>query len=155
MSTFRPCIRPLVITRGSDQLAVSTKYEDRNDIGVVRNYGAMLVELCSVIPDGVVAFFTSYSYMEQLVSEWDATGVLRDLTKAKLVFIETKDVVETTLALDNYRRACDSGRGAVFLSVARGKVCIFLSANNIYRLQSTFNNCHSHSSSNFSFDVTF
>jgi len=103
-------------------LAVSTRYEDRNDIGVVRNYGSMLVRLCNVIPDGVVAFFTSYSYMEQLVSEWDATGVLQDLTKAKLVFIETKDVVETTLALDNYRRACDSGRGAVFLSVARGKV---------------------------------
>eukprot|EP00934_Nitzschia_sp_Nitz4_P005055 Nitzschia sp. Nitz4//scaffold55_size114948//63607//66252//NITZ4_003904-RA/size114948-snap-gene-0.175-mRNA-1//1//CDS//3329554539//5045//frame0 len=122
MSTFRPCIRPLVITRGSDQLAVSTRFEDRNDLGVVRNYGAMLVELCSVIPDGVVAFFTSYTYMESLISEWDAIGILRDLTKAKLVFIETKDVVETTLALDNYRRACDSGRGAVFLSVARGKV---------------------------------
>jgi DNA excision repair protein ERCC-2 len=41
----------------------------------------------------------------------------------KLVFIETVDVVETTLALDNFRRACDCGRGAVFLSVARGKVC--------------------------------
>jgi hypothetical protein len=40
----------------------------------------------------------------------------------KLVFIETQDVVETTLALDNYRRACDCGRGAVFFSVARGKV---------------------------------
>ena len=133
MSTFRPCIRPLVITRGSDQLAVSTKYEDRNDIGVVRNYGSMLVDLCSVIPDGVVAFFTSYSYMEQLVSEWDATGVLRDLTKAKLVFIETKDVVETTLALDNYRRACDSGRGAVFLSVARGKVGIASIMSKFYR----------------------
>jgi DNA excision repair protein ERCC-2 len=122
MSTFRPCIRPLVITRGSDQLPVSTKFEDRNDLGVVRNYGAMLVELCSVIPDGVVAFFTSYRYMESLISEWDAIGILRELTKAKLVFIETKDVVETTLALDNYRRACDCGRGAVFLSVARGKV---------------------------------
>ena len=79
-----------------------------------------------MIPDGVVAFFTSYSYMEQVVSEWDATGVLRELTKAKLVFIETKDVLETTLALDNYRRACDSGRGALFLSIARGKVCINL-----------------------------
>jgi DNA excision repair protein ERCC-2 len=33
-----------------------------------------------------------------------------------------QDVVETTLALDNFRRACDCGRGAVFLSVARGKV---------------------------------
>ena len=40
----------------------------------------------------------------------------------KLVFIETTDVVETTMALDNFRRACDCGRGAVFLSVARGKV---------------------------------
>lgn len=122
MSTFRPCIRPLVVTRGSDQLAVSTKFDDRGDMGVVRNYGAMLVELCSSIPDGVVAFFTSYSYMENIISEWDGMGVLRQLTKHKLVFIETKDVVETTLALDNYRRACDSGRGAVFLSVARGKV---------------------------------
>jgi hypothetical protein len=33
-----------------------------------------------------------------------------------------QDVMETTLALDNFRRACDAGRGAVFFSVARGKV---------------------------------
>lgn len=45
--------------------------------------------------------------------------------KHKLVFIETQDVVETTLALDNYRRACDCGRGAVFFSVARYKLSYF------------------------------
>lgn len=84
--------------------------------------GTMMVELCRTIPDGVVAFFTSYSYMESIISEWDGMGIMRQLTKTKLVFIETKDVVETTLALENFRRACDSGRGAVFLSVARGKV---------------------------------
>merc|ERR1712194_141790 len=56
------------------------------------------------------------------ISEWDGMGIMAQLTKTKLVFIETKDVVETTLALENFRRACDSGRGAVFLSVARGKV---------------------------------
>jgi DNA excision repair protein ERCC-2 len=91
-------------------------------MAVVRNYGTMMVELCGTIPDGVVAFFTSYSYMESIISEWDGMGIMRQLTKSKLVFIETKDVVETTMALDNFRRACDSGRGAVFLSVARGKV---------------------------------
>eukprot|EP00584_Thalassiosira_punctigera_P019153 CAMPEP_0172571982 /NCGR_PEP_ID=MMETSP1067-20121228/133337_1 /TAXON_ID=265564 ORGANISM="Thalassiosira punctigera, Strain Tpunct2005C2" /NCGR_SAMPLE_ID=MMETSP1067 /ASSEMBLY_ACC=CAM_ASM_000444 /LENGTH=849 /DNA_ID=CAMNT_0013364431 /DNA_START=104 /DNA_END=2653 /DNA_ORIENTATION=+ len=122
MSTFRPCIHPLVITRGSDQLPVSTKFQDRGDMGVVRNYGTMMVELCRTIPDGIVSFFTSYSYMESIISEWDGMGIMRQLTKTKLVFIETKDVVETTLALENFRRACDSGRGAVFLSVARGKV---------------------------------
>ena len=81
-----------------------------------------MVELCRTIPDGIVAFFTSYSYMESIISEWDGMGIMRQLTKSKLVFIETKDVVETTLALENFRRACDSGRGAIFLSVARGKV---------------------------------
>lgn len=49
-------------------------------------------------------------------------GIMRQLALSKLIFVETKDVVETTLALDNYRRACDSGRGALFLSIARGKV---------------------------------
>ena len=41
MSTFRPCIRPLVITKGSDQLPISTKFQDRGDMGVVRNYGEL------------------------------------------------------------------------------------------------------------------
>lgn len=45
--------------------------------------------------------------------------MMQDIMQHKLVFIETQDVVETTLALDNFRRACDCGRGAVFFSVAR------------------------------------
>ncbi|KAK3282581.1 hypothetical protein CYMTET_9690 [Cymbomonas tetramitiformis] len=44
------------------------------------------------------------------------------LMSHKLIFIETQDVVETSLALDNFRRACNCGRGAIFFSVARGKV---------------------------------
>ena len=60
--------------------------------------------------------------MESIVSAWSEQGVLAELLKHKLLFIETQDVVETSLALDNYRRACNAGRGAVFLSVARGKV---------------------------------
>ncbi len=51
-----------------------------------------------------------------------AVPAAQELMQHKLVFIETTDVVETTLALDNFRRACDCGRGAIFFSVARGKV---------------------------------
>ncbi|CAI5536097.1 unnamed protein product [Closterium sp. Naga37s-1] len=50
------------------------------------------------------------------------TARRQEVMEHKLVFIETQDVVETTLALDNYRRACDCGRGGVFFSIARGKV---------------------------------
>merc|ERR1719333_1860242 len=49
-------------------------------------------------------------------------GVLKQVLHHKLVFIETTDVLETTMALENFKRACDCGRGAIFLSVARGKV---------------------------------
>jgi hypothetical protein len=41
-----------------------------------------------------------------------------------LLFIETQDAAETSLALLNYIKACENGRGAVLLSVARGKVRI-------------------------------
>jgi DNA excision repair protein ERCC-2 len=122
MSTFRPCLLPLIVTRGSDQLALSTKFEVRDNPNVLRNYALLLLSVCSSVPDGVVAFFTSYIYMERVLSAWDSMGMLREIMNHKLVFLETKDVVETTLALDNYRRACDCGRGAVFFSVARGKV---------------------------------
>ncbi|KAM0027852.1 putative DNA helicase chromatin remodeling SNF2 family [Helianthus debilis subsp. tardiflorus] len=122
MSLTRDCICPMVLSRGSDQLPVSTKFDLRSDPGVERNYGRLLLEMVSVVPDGIVCFFVSYSYMDAIVNSWNETGILKDIMQRKLVFIETQDVVETTLALDNYRKACDCGRGAVFFSVARGKV---------------------------------
>ena len=122
MTLTRECLCPVVLTRGADQLPVSTKFDMRQDPGVIRNYGRMLVDLAATIPDGIICFFVSYTYMDSIVSSWQDMGILADLMAHKLVFIETQDVVETTLALDNYRRACDCGRGAIFLSVARGKV---------------------------------
>lgn len=122
MTLTRQCFLPLVITRGSDQVAISSRFEVRNDPSVVRNYGSILIEYSKCIPDGIVAFFPSYLYMESIVAAWHDMGILDEVWKHKLIFIETPDAPETTIALENYRRACDNGRGAVLLSVARGKV---------------------------------
>ncbi|MED6223554.1 hypothetical protein PIB30_075062 [Stylosanthes scabra] len=113
MSLTRDCICPMVLTRGSDQLPVSTKFDMRSDLGVVRNYGRLLLEMASVVPDGIVCFFVSYSYMDGIVNTWNETGILKEIMQHKLVFIETQDVVETTLALDNYRKALLISRGKV------------------------------------------
>eukprot|EP00298_Acanthocystis_sp_HF-20_P013683 c20468_g1_i4.p1 GENE.c20468_g1_i4~~c20468_g1_i4.p1 ORF type:complete len:311 (-),score=124.45 c20468_g1_i4:55-987(-) len=122
MSLQRACMCPLIVTRGSDQLPLSSKFQDRQDPGVIRNYGYLLLEMSQVVPDGIVGFFTSYIFMEEVVQMWSEMGILQKVMKDKLLFVETPDVIETSLALDNYKRACDCGRGAVFLSVARGKV---------------------------------
>jgi len=118
----RACICPLIVSRGDDQMEMSTKFEVRDREDVFRNYGHLLINMAAVVPDGMVVFFPSYLYLEQTICKWQEEGVLQRVLKHKLLFIETKDVVETTLALDNFRRACDCGRGAIFFSVARGKV---------------------------------
>jgi DNA excision repair protein ERCC-2 len=112
----------MVVTRGSDQTPITSAFSSRGDKSVIINYGALLIEVAKTVPDGVVCFFTSYEYLENVVSEWFKLQILDRVLDHKLLFIETKDIVETTLALDNFRRACDCGRGAIFLSVARGKV---------------------------------
>ncbi|GBP79904.1 General transcription and DNA repair factor IIH helicase subunit XPD [Eumeta japonica] len=122
MTLARPCILPMIVSKGSDQVAISSKYETREDVAVIRNYGQLLVEIAGCVPDGVVCFFTSYLYLESVVGAWYDQGVVANLQRRKLLFIETQDSAETSFALVNFIKACESGRGAVLLSVARGKV---------------------------------
>ncbi|UKK00110.2 DNA excision-repair helicase [Theileria orientalis] len=122
MSFDRDCLCPIIVSKGANQVHISTKFDLRTDITVLRNYGALLIDFCKHIPDGIVCFFPSYAYMELILSHWYECGILASIMEHKLIFMETKDPVTTTLALYNYRKACDVGRGALFLSICRGKV---------------------------------
>merc|ERR1712142_387542 len=122
MTLARPCLCPMIVAKGNDQVALTSKFEARDDTAVIRNYGSLLAEVVSCVPDGVVCFFTSYLYMENVVAAWYEQGVIDTIQRHKLLFIETQDAAETSLALLNYIKACENGRGAVLLSVARGKV---------------------------------
>jgi DNA excision repair protein ERCC-2 len=50
---------------------ISSRFEVRNDPAVVRNFGSILVEYSKIVPDGIVAFFPSYLYMESIVAAWN------------------------------------------------------------------------------------
>lgn len=56
---------------------MSTKFDMRSDPGVVRNYGKLLVEMVSIVPDGIVCFFVSYSYMDGIINTWNESGILK------------------------------------------------------------------------------
>lgn len=122
MTLARRSFLPMIVTKGSDQVSISSRFEIRNDPSVVRNYGSLLIEFSKITPDGMVVFFPSYLYMESIISMWQTMGVLDEVWKYKLILVETPDAQETSLALETYRKACSNGRGAVLLSVARGKV---------------------------------
>lgn len=122
MTLARPCLLPMIVSKGNDQVAISSKFETREDTAVIRNYGQLLVETAKTVPDGIVCFFTSYLYLESVVASWYDQGIVDMLLRYKLLFIETQDSAETSYALMNYVKACENGRGAVLLAVSRGKV---------------------------------
>jgi len=60
----------------------------RSDLGVVRNYGRLLLEMSSVVPDGIVCFFVSYSYMDGIVNTWNENGILKVRRLVKFFYIQ-------------------------------------------------------------------
>lgn len=55
---------------------MSSKFDERENTGVVRNYGSLMIELSGIVPDGMVCFFPSYKYMEHVVVKWNEMGIL-------------------------------------------------------------------------------
>lgn len=47
MTLARPCILPMIVAKGNDQVAISSKFDTREDTAVIRNYGQLLVEVYS------------------------------------------------------------------------------------------------------------
>ena len=80
LSMARSALCPMVVARGNDQVSISSKFEEREDPAVLRNYGNLLVELCAAVPDGVVCFFTSYGYLENVVGVWYESGIIDQVT---------------------------------------------------------------------------
>ncbi|XP_026680869.1 general transcription and DNA repair factor IIH helicase subunit XPD [Diaphorina citri] len=95
MTLARPCLLPMIVAKGNDQVTISSKFETRDDISVIRNYGQLLVDIACVVPDGVVCFFTSYLYLESVVASWYDQGIIDNLQKRKLLFIETQDALDS------------------------------------------------------------
>lgn len=132
MTLSRNCICPVIVTRSADQTNLlmtedlSSSYNVRIDAAaqqsVTKAYAMFLLDLAKATPDGIVCFFTGYRYMSEVVLDWERSGFLTTLSAHKLIFIETQGVSETSTALANYRHACDIGRGAIFFSIARGKI---------------------------------
>ncbi|KAF5400336.1 hypothetical protein PHET_06159 [Paragonimus heterotremus] len=94
MTLARNCVLPMIVSKGNDQVPMTTKFESREDMAVVRNYGHLLAQLSAVVPDGIVAFFPSYHYLH----------LIEQIQRHKLLFVETQDAEETSLALAAYHR---------------------------------------------------
>ena len=147
VSLGRNAISPIVVTKGNDQLGMSalkninegicenneyevlekgsasltSSYSLRTEPSVVRNYGTLILELSKSVPDGLICFFPSYAYMEDIISLWSESNFINEFSKSKVIFVESPSATESIQAMENYRKAILTGRGAILMAVARGK----------------------------------
>ncbi|KAK0648307.1 DNA repair helicase [Cercophora newfieldiana] len=123
--------------------AFEFSFQKRDDRDMVRQLGLALVNICSVVPDGVVVFFPSYGYLDQVVAMWQAAEpasststaktIWERLTARKVVFSESKGGSSDEV-LQEYTQAIlspgENGKGpgkatqtgALLLSVVGGKM---------------------------------
>lgn len=80
--------------------------------------------MCNVIPDGVICFFPSFTYLEQMYNRWKENSILERIEMKKKVFKEPREsnMVETTLRDYSLQINSENGKGAMLLCVVNGKM---------------------------------
>lgn len=105
---------------------ISSSFKLRNTPSTIRNYMTLIFSLSQIIPDGMIIFFPSYLFMNEIIAQSN----IRDFKKP--IFIETVNYKESITALENYKKSIEAGRGGLFLCVARGKVSEGIDFNDAY-----------------------
>ena len=118
----------LSVAKRAKSLDFDFTFSNRNSPTTVDALGNSLLEISAAIPDGVVVFFPSYAYLDQVIIRWRngaaqaSTSLWDRLSEQKPVFQESKDANVTDDLLHKYTKAVDSGKGGLLLSVIGGKM---------------------------------
>ncbi|KAF5666621.1 chromosome transmission fidelity 1 [Fusarium heterosporum] len=106
-------------------------FQRRGDTEMITQLGLAILNLCSLVPDGVVIFFPSYGYLDEVVAVWqksqgsNAQSVWDRLGMRKALFKETRGASSDEV-LQEYSDAIlgdkSGGKGALLLSVVGGKM---------------------------------
>ncbi|KAK4208086.1 ATP-dependent RNA helicase chl1 [Rhypophila decipiens] len=150
------CVWTLGSTRPSPPGTTTTapdafefSFQKRSDMNMVRQLGLAILNICTVVPDGVVVFFPSYGYLDEVVSIWQSPDPLSQnaagpaapqksiwdrLGVKKALFRESKggssddilaeysNAVLTPDTTQNNGGSMTTSAGALLLSVVGGKM---------------------------------
>ncbi|KAL0027241.1 hypothetical protein WJX77_006278 [Trebouxia sp. C0004] len=111
------------IGRGADGATLQATYKQADTTAFQDSVGKSVVEVCRVVPDGVLMFLPSYSMLDRLVTRWKTNGLWGQLAALKRVVIEPKGTGEAfDTVMKDYYTAVKRGQGGLFMAVCRGKV---------------------------------
>ncbi|XP_039066681.1 ATP-dependent DNA helicase DDX11-like isoform X1 [Hibiscus syriacus] len=118
-------ILPLAVSRGPSGRSFDFSYGLRGSSTMIEELGLLLCNLATVVPEGIVVFFSSFEYEGQVYDAWKTSGILERIMKRKHVFREPRKSTEIEAILNEYKEAIDTPApksGAILLAVVGGKI---------------------------------
>ncbi|KAI5460342.1 helicase C-terminal domain-containing protein [Mariannaea sp. PMI_226] len=124
------CVWTLAATRPG-MAPFEFSYQRRGDREMISQLGLAILNMCSLVPDGVVIFFPSYGYLDEVVAAWQqkqgnsGSSIWDRMESRKALFRETRGASSDEI-LQEYSQAIlgdsSNGKGALLLSVVGGKM---------------------------------
>jgi chromosome transmission fidelity protein 1 len=103
-------------------------FKNKSDGGMMDELGRAILNLSTIVPDGIVVFFPSYAYLEAVTRRWTRAAaeqggksIWERLEGKKALFRESKEASVDDV-LRKYGQAIDSGKGGLLFSVVGGKM---------------------------------
>ena len=121
----RSSVQPLIITTGPSGKLLEFTFDKRLNNDITDELHAVILTAISTIPNGVVIFFTSYSYMETIFKRWKDSlcSKLDQLSSIKSIFIEPRSASDAENVWDQYSDAAiRDDKGALLFCVMGGKL---------------------------------
>ncbi|KAK6124986.1 hypothetical protein DH2020_041260 [Rehmannia glutinosa] len=123
-------ILPVAVKYGPSGLPFDFSYKARSSSTMIAELGLLLSNLVTVVPEGVVVFFSSFDYESRVYEAWKASGILSRIMKKKRVFREPRKSTDVEAVLREYKETIDelsiqgptSCNGAILLAVVGGKI---------------------------------
>ncbi|KAH7369668.1 helicase C-terminal domain-containing protein [Rhexocercosporidium sp. MPI-PUGE-AT-0058] len=120
------------LSKGPSGQTFDFTFKNRANNEMIDDLGRALLNICTVVPDGVVVFFPSYTSLSSIISRWEFVpppttqhtqqqSLLTRLALKKTLFQETKDTSVDTI-LTSYASVISAGKGGLLLSVVGGKM---------------------------------
>ena len=100
----------------------------------IQELGLLLCNLVTVVPEGIVVFFSSFDYEGRVYDAWKASGLMERIMKKKRLFREPRKSTDVESVLKEYKETINtlsigaskenpaSQSGAIFLAVVGGKI---------------------------------
>ncbi|XP_021892833.1 ATP-dependent DNA helicase DDX11 isoform X2 [Carica papaya] len=125
-------IMPVAVSQGPSGRCFDFSYSSRNSSTMIEELGRLICNLVTVVPEGIVVFFSSFEYEDQVYEGWKNSGILARMSKKKCVFREPRRSKDVESVLTKYKekidKICNGERGvvvqngAILLAVVGGKI---------------------------------